>query len=299
MQQRVARAHHVGVAHRTSEDAAQDVAAALIRRQHAIGDQEGACAQMVRDHAVGGAEGAVRVLARGLGGSNDEGAQRVRVVVVVLALQDGGEAFQAHPRVDGGAGQRVPRPGRLLEVLHEDQIPDLDEAVAVLVRRTGRAAGDRVAVVVEDFRARATGAGIAHAPKVVRRRDADNAAVGDAGDVAPELGGVLILGEDGDQQLVLGQAEVARQQGPGVLDRLWLEVVAEGEIAQHLEEGVVARGVAHIVEVIVLAARADAFLRRRRGGIGALFLAGEDVLELHHAGIREHQRRVVARHQRG
>ena len=32
--------------------------------------------------------------------------------------------------------------------------------------------------------------------------------------------------------------------------------------------------------------------------IGALLDAGEDVLELHHAGIGEHQRRIVARHQR-
>ena len=38
-----------------------------------------------------------------------------------------------------------------------------------------------------------------------------------------------------------------------------------------------------------------------RGGarVGALFEAGEDVLELHHAGVGEQQRGVVARHQRG
>ena len=83
-----------------------------------------------------------------------------------------------------------------------------------------------------------------------------------------------------------------------MLDRALLEVVAEGEIAEHLEEGVMARGVADVIEVVVLAAGADAFLRRGGGDIGAALLAGEDVLELHHAGIGEHQRRVVARHQR-
>jgi hypothetical protein len=41
-----------------------------------------------------------------------------------------------------------------------------------------------------------------------------------------------------------------------------LEIVAEGEVAEHLEEGVVAGGVADIVEVVVLAAGAHAFLRR-------------------------------------
>src|SRR5690606_10122650 len=53
-----------------------------------------------------------------------------------------------------------------------------------------------------------------------------------------------------------------------------------------------------IVEVIVLAAGAHALLSRRSAAVGALFEAGEDVLELHHAGIGEHQRRVVARHER-
>jgi len=82
------------------------------------------------------------------------------------------------------------------------------------------------------------------------------------------------------------------------LDRLFLEIVAEGEIPQHLEEGVVARGVADIVEVVVLAAGADAFLRGGGPDVRTLLLAGEDVLELHHARIGEHQRRVVARHER-
>ena len=59
-----------------------------------------------------------------------------------------------------------------------------------------------------------------------------------------------------------------------------------------------ARGVADIVEVVVLAARAHAFLRGDRARIGTLLKAGEDVLELHHAGIGEHQRRIVARHER-
>ena len=48
----------------------------------------------------------------------------------------------------------------------------------------------------------------------------------------------------------------------------------------------------------VLAAGADAFLRGGGAGVRALFLAGEDVLELDHAGIGEHQGGVVARHQR-
>ena len=43
-------------------------------------------------------------------------------------------------------------------------------------------------------------------------------------------------------------------------DRLFLEIVAEAEIPQHLEERMVPGGVADIVEIVVLATGADAFL---------------------------------------
>ena len=103
---------------------------------------------------------------------------------------------------------------------------------------------------------------------------------------------------DGDQQAVLRQAVVLGHQVPGVGDGEVLEIVAEAEIPQHLEEGMVAGGVADVIEVVVLAAGADAFLRGGGADVGPLLLPGEDILELHHAGVGEHQRRVVARHQR-
>ena len=94
------------------------------------------------------------------------------------------------------------------------------------------------------------------------------------------------------------QAQGAGQELPGVLDRLALEVVAETEVAEHLEERVVARRVADVLEIVVLAAGAHAALRRRGALVAAFLVAEEHVLELHHAGVREQQRRVVAGHQR-
>ncbi|EGO96301.1 hypothetical protein APM_0875 [Acidiphilium sp. PM] len=292
-----AHAEPVGVAHGAAHDPAQHVAAALVRGQHAIGDQEGGGAEMIRDDAVADLVRAVGIGVGDLGRGEDEGAQRVGIVVVVLALEDGGEALQAHAGVDRGAGQRVAHAGRLLEELHEDEVPDLDEAVAILVRAAGRAAGNGRAVIVEDFRAGAAGAGIAHAPEIVVGRDPDDFLIRQSGDPFPERGGLVVLVVDGDEEFFLRQAEVAGQQGPGVLDRDVLEIVAEGEVAEHLEEGVVPGGVADIVEIVVLAAGADAFLRGGGADIGPVLVAGEDVLERHHAGIDEHQRRVVARHQ--
>ena len=77
-----------------------------------------------------------------------------------------------------------------------------------------------------------------------------------------------------------------------------LEIVAEGKIAEHLEESVMAARVADVVEIVVLAAGADALLRSSRARVVALFEAGENVLELVHAGVGEQQRGVVGRHQR-
>ena len=86
---------------------------------------------------------------------------------------------------------------------------------------------------------------------------------------------------------------------PGEHHRLFLEIVAEAEVAQHLEEGVVARGAAHVFQVVVLAADPEAFLAGGGPAIRPLFLAGEDVLELDHARVGEQQAGVVGGHHAG
>jgi hypothetical protein len=69
---------------------------------------------------------------------------------------------------------------------------------------------------------------------------------------------------DRDQQPLGFEAEFLRDQVPGQLDRAILEIIAERKVAEHLEERVMARGIADIVEIVVLAAGAHAFLRRHR-----------------------------------
>src|SRR5262245_25563424 len=59
-----------------------------------------------------------------------------------------------------------------------------------------------------------------------------------------------------------------------------------------------ARRVADILQVVMLAAGTHAFLRRGSTAVVALLGSGEDVLELHHARIGEHEGRVVAGYER-
>ena len=80
------------------------------------------------------------------------------------------------------------------------------------------------------------------------------------------------------------------------MDRVTLEIIAEAEIAEHLEERMVTRGVADILEIVVLAAGAHATLRGGRADIRTLVETQKHVLELHHAGVGEEQRRIVRGH---
>ena len=76
---------------------------------------------------------------------------------------------------------------------------------------------------------------------------------------------------------------------PGVLDGTLLEVVTEGEVAAHLEERAVPRGLADVLDVRGAHALLDADgaeVRRR-------LLAQEVRLERHHARVHEEQVRVV------
>ncbi len=96
----------------------------------------------------------------------------------------------------------------------------------------------------------------------------------------------------------LVDAPDAGQQLPGPGDGLRLEIVAERPVPQHLEERVVVRVLPHVVQVVVLAARPDALLRIRRPAVRPGAGAQEDVLELVHPRVGEHQRRIVRRHHR-
>ena len=283
--------------HGAAHDAAKHIAASLVRGQHAVGDEEGRRAQMIGDDAMAGLGLTLGRHAGERDRGRDQRLEQIDLVIVVGALQDGGEAFKPHAGVDGGLRQVNALICELL-VLHEDEVPDFDEAVAFGVRAAGRTALHARAVIVENLGGRTARAKLAHRPEIVGARDADDLLLGEAGNLPPQPRRLVVVGIDGDQQALLVERVVLGEQLPGEQDGALLEIIAEGEVAEHLEEGVVARGVADIVEVVMLAAGAHAFLRRGDAREGRLLGAGKHVLELHHAGIGEHQGRIVARHER-
>ncbi len=276
----------MAVADRAAHDTAKDVFAAGAVGKDAFGDEERGRARVVGDDAhrdvVVGLRAAVR-LAADLGRLVDEGAQKIGVVVRHLALHDARDALEPHAGVDARLRERRHRPALRAIELHEDEVPDLHPAAAVgaglLIEEREV---DVVAVEPMDFGARAARAGLAHRPEVVGHAHADDAVVREAADLLPDRARFVVGGdpvgtaEHGDDEAARIEAVALGDEVPRVGDRLFFEVVAEGEVTEHLEERVVARGDADVLEIVVLARDADAFLAARRARVRAPTVATGD-----------------------
>ncbi len=101
-QERLPPAEQSAVTHRTAHDAPEHVAPPLVRRQHAIGDQERDRPRVVGDDLVAEALRLerVRVVSQQLAQPGQDGREQVRVVVGVDALDDRRQSLQAHAGVD-------------------------------------------------------------------------------------------------------------------------------------------------------------------------------------------------------
>ena len=221
-----------GVPHGATQDPAQHVAAPLVGRENPVGYEKGDGARMVGQHSergwfdappagarsgshrptliTGGARRTgreIRVrLAHQLFDSRDEREKKIGVVVGSDPLEHRGDSLQPGARVHRRSGERDHFAARLPVVLHEDQVPDLEEAtrfgafdegierelpalgVSPLARGAGRerpVARD-VREVHVDLRARPAGTGVGHLPEIVAVAQRVDARVGKARDLAPQ-----------------------------------------------------------------------------------------------------------------
>ena len=305
VQERLLEPQEPPVAGRPPEQPAQHVAAAVVARKHPVGDEKAHRPGVVGDDAKRDVRvGVLAVgLARQLLGGGDDVAEQVHVVVREDPLQHRGSALEPHAGVHVFGRQIVEQAVGVPVVLDEDEVPELDVAGAVgvdgahMARLAGVVAGLGTPVHV-DLAARTAGAGVAHLPEVVLLVETLHVAGRQAADAAPQPLGLVVVAEHGGVELVLGESPFLREKLPGPGDGLFLVVVAEGPVPQHLEKGVVVGVPAHRFQVVVLAADAQALL-----GTGGALERGpldseEDVLELDHARVGEQQGRVLVRHQR-
>ena len=327
VEEAVLQAERAAVADRAAQDAAEDVVTVGVAGLDAVCDGERKRADVVGDDAeghvvllllrvadrTGGGQGGAVFLAREFFEAAEEGGEDVALVVgdhagevleVLRALHDAGDAFEAHARVDVAGRERAEGAVRVGVELDEDQVPDLHAAgVAAVDERALRVAFGRQVDV--EFGARTAGAGLAHHPEVVLLVAVDDVhfrvEAGGAELLGPDVPGLLVeLGRialglvrlvDRGVEAVLREFPDLGDELPGVVDGLTLEVVAEGPVAQHLEERVVVGVETDVFEVVVLTAGADALLGigGATRGIRTLRLAEEDRDELVHPRVGEEQ----------
>ena len=253
---------------------------------------------MVRDHAQRWiiAAGCSRADAGDACHAADQRLKEVVVVVAAAPLDDGGDPLQAHARVDAGCFQGRQRAVRGALELGEDEVPELGIAIAVFVRGARRPAGDFRPQVVEELRIRPARPGVAHRPEVLLvghhpiRRQPDR--------VRPNPARLVVARMHRDPNAILGQLQHLGDELPRPDDGVFLEVVAEAEVPQHLEERLVAPGVADVLQIVVLAPGPHAALATDRPQVVETFTPGKRILELHHPRVGEQQRGIVPRHQR-
>jgi hypothetical protein len=296
------QSEHPALLDGAAHDPAQDVAAILVGRHHAVGDQERHRPRVVGQDAqrAGGLEVVAVTAPRELLPQLHKRPELVGLEHRGDVLEDGGQAVEPQAGVDVSGGQRGQGAGRVLVELHEDQIPVLDEALVVAPRKVVGRPELEAAVDVE-LRAGPTRAGRPRLPEVLRARTQDDALAGhpdrlprcDRLLVGPEPQ-LLVALEHRDPDVPAGDPEALERELPRQLDGSLLEVVAEGEVAQHLEERQVARGVAHVLDV----GGAKALLAGGQPVVRERLLPQEVRLERVHPRGGEQDRRVVSgRHQ--
>ena len=178
--------------------------------------------------------------------------------------------------------------------LREHIVPDLDIPVAVAAHGTpGLTAAVFLPPVVVDFRAGTAGAG-AMLPEVILLAEAEDSFLGNTDLLIPDVKGLVVALIYGGIQPILLQPYHLGQKLPAPGNGLVLEVVAEGEVAQHLKIGAVPGCVSHIVDV----AGANALLAGADPVPGRLLLPLEPGLHGCHTGVNEQDRLVVLGHQR-
>ena len=190
---------------------------------------------------------AVRPAAQ-LGGAPDQRVEQIRFIYRPLALEDDGRALEAHACVYVGRGQRRALAGCILVELHEHQVPHFYEPIAGLARAgqcvlaVGAAVGPqasavRAEVVVDLAAGTARAFASRGAPEVVLLVESADSLGRHSRAGGPQMKGLAIVSKDGGPDAIRLQPQALGDELPSEANGVLLEVIADAEVAEHLEEG--------------------------------------------------------------
>ncbi len=219
---------------------------------------------------------------------------RVDLEEVVDALHDAGETLETHTGIDVLVFERRVIVVAVVVELGEDEVPDLHVTVAVAADLAGGlAAAVLFSAVIVDLGAGAAGTG-AVLPEVVFLAEADHVVFRNADVLRPDVPCLVVIFVDGAVKLVRRDLEDFGEELPGPVDGVILEVVAKGEVAQHLEVGAVACGMTDVVDV----RRTNALLTGGHPVAGRRDFSREELLHRRHTGVDEQKALVSVGHER-
>src|SRR5215213_7616341 len=273
-----------------SQNAAQHIGPAFVPGQHPVRDQERTAPHMVGDDAQRPVDFWIAPVgdAGQFGHMLDDRLVEVNVVDRLYLLHDHDQPLETHTGVDVLPGEWGAGAIRELDELHEDVVPDLQIPLTIATGCTVRRATAMLrAAVVVDLRIGAIRPGCANRTPPVVVEPAD-ALVRNSDHVAPDAQRVLVVGMHGREEAILRNPQVPGQELPGPLQRLPLEVIADGKVTQHEEERAVT-----LVADLVNVHGAEALLNRDHALRGRLFQSHEVGCHLLHAGRREQDRGIV------
>src|SRR5947209_5032236 len=185
----------------------------------------------------------------------NDGTEEIGIEDRFLALHHHRETLQTHARVDISPGQGCTGTIEVLVILHENEVPDLQEALTITARLAVSPATTMFyTAIIINLRVRsARSRGPWRSPPVIFQ--AYNRLIGIASHLIPINRCFVIVGVYCGIQALRGQPYHLGEKLPGELNSLALKVITNGEIAKHLEEGQRAL-IAHLVNI----SRAKAFL---------------------------------------
>ena len=296
VQERLFDADESAVSCGTAEQTAQHVATTCVGRHNAVADHESGAADMVGDNTERNVNLFIFVVSYACDAANvlHDVLYGINLEQVVYALHHTSQTFQTHTGINVLVFHFGVVTVAVAVKLAEYQVPNLYIAVAVAANVAVRLAAALFRSTVKvDLRTRAARTGTMF-PEVILSAQANHVIFGNADLLGPHFKCFVIVFENGNIQLICRHLQHLGEEFPCPGDRLDLEVIAEREVAQHLEISTVACGLTDTLDI----RGTDALLTGRYTGIRRNCLTQEIFFQRCHTRVDEQQTLIPLGNQR-